>query len=356
MVLKGELFLSHTPRPLFMSFLSSLARPLGNLARGRPVLAIFEACLRCNSNCGYCNLPLNKGHYELTRAEIRQVFSRLYRENGIRYLFVQGGEPLLRKDLVEILQDLAEMGYRLGLVTNGTLLTPSIIKRFAQLPLSISVSLDSLNRERYRSIRGADQLPQVLKGMDLLAAFPHSKYVTCIVSERNRNDVLEVVRYARDHGFIPVVGAYHWGVERYGKVDLTLQYDRAVAVNVFRQILASKLVPEGYFRRYLLDNIQWLEGKSLDPCDAGRYSVSIDASGNVAPCYALPPSGNLLESSLEDILGTMDRAAIRKCSDKSSCNLLCSRIVGSTLRHPVSAFITPKTLRTGHRVSSPCST
>ena len=123
-----------------MSLLSSLARPLWNLARGRPVLAIFEACLRCNSHCGYCNLPLNKGHYELTREEIRQVFSRLYRDNGIRYLFVQGGEPLLRKDLVEILQDLAKIGYRLGLVTNGTLLTPSIIKRLAQLPISISVS------------------------------------------------------------------------------------------------------------------------------------------------------------------------------------------------------------------------
>jgi MoaA/NifB/PqqE/SkfB family radical SAM enzyme len=323
-----------------------------NLVRGRPILAIFEACLRCNSNCGYCNLPLNKGHYELSREEIREVFARLFQDNGIRYLFVQGGEPLLRKNLIEILEDLAEIGYRLGLVTNGTLLTPSIIKRLARLPVTISVSLDSLNRERYQSIRGADQLPQVLKGIACLRAFPHSKYLTCIVSERNRQDVLEVVRFARDHGFVPVVGAYHWGIERYGKVDLTLQYERAAAVNVFQQVLASELVPRGYFRRYIWDNIQWLEGKSLDPCDAGRYSVSIDASGNVAPCYALQPSGNLLESSLEDILETMDREAIRTCSDNSSCNLLCSRIVGSTLRHPVSAFITPTNSRKVQSVKS----
>jgi molybdenum cofactor biosynthesis enzyme MoaA len=214
-----------------------------NLVRGRPILAIFEACLRCNSNCGYCNLPLNKGHYELSREEIREVFARLFQDNGIRYLFVQGGEPLLRKNLIEILEDLAEIGYRLGLVTNGTLLTPSIIKRLARLPVTISVSLDSLNRERYQSIRGADQLPQVLKGIACLRAFPHSKYLTCIVSERNRQDVLEVVRFARDHGFVPVVGAYHWGIERYGKVDLTLQYERAAAVNVFQQVLASELVP-----------------------------------------------------------------------------------------------------------------
>jgi len=335
-----------------MSPISSLARPVWNLASGQPVLAILEVCLRCNSNCGYCNLPLNKGHYELSREQIRHVFTRLYKKNGIRYLFVQGGEPFLRKDLLEILEDLAQMGYWLGLVTNGTLLTPSIIKRLAQLPLTISVSLDSLNRERYQSIRGADQLTQVLKGIDYLTAFPHSKYLICIVSEQNRQDVLEVVQFARDHGFVPVVGAYHWGIERYGKVDLALQYERAAAVNVFQTVLASGLVPRGYFRRYIGDNIQWLEGKSLDPCDAGRYSVSIDASGNVAPCYALQPSGNLLESPLEDILGKMDRDAIKQCSDHSSCNLLCSRIVGSTLRHPVSAFITPKNLPKVQRVTS----
>ena len=250
-------------------------------------------------------------------------------------------EKIFRK----ILEDLADMGLWLGLVTNGTLLKPSIVNRLAQLPITITVSLDSLNRERYRSIRGADQLPQVLEGIKHLAKFPHTKYLTCIVSEQNRQDVLEVVQFARSRGFIPVVGAYHWGIERYGKVDLALQYERSAAVHVFKQVRDSGLVPRGYFHRYLEDNIQWLQGGSLAPCDAGRYSVSIDASGNVAPCYALQPAGNLLDSSLEEILARMDREAIKRCSDNSSCNLLCSRIVGSTLRHPISAFITPKSVK-----------
>ena len=328
-----------------MLSLSTLTHPLRNLAQGRPVLAIFEACLRCNSQCGYCDLPLNKGRYELSRQEIRQVFTKLYQEDGIRYLFVQGGEPLLRRDLLEILEDLAEIGFTLGLVTNGTLLKPAIVQRLAQLPLTISVSLDSLHRERYQSIRGADQLHQVLEGITHLAEFPHAKYLTCIVSEKNRHDVLDVVRFARAQGFIPVVGAYHWGIERYGKVDLTLQYERSAAVNVFQQVLDSELVPRGYFHTYLKDNIQWIQGASLKPCDAGRYSVSIDASGNVAPCYALQPAGNLLDSSLEEILARMDRRAIQQCSDNSSCNLLCSRIVGSILRDPLSALITPRSLK-----------
>ena len=327
-----------------MPLLSHLAHPFRNLVRGRPVLAIFEACLRCNSQCGYCDLPLNQGRDELSRQEIQKIFTKLYQDDGIRYLFIQGGEPLLRKDLLAILEDLAEIGFSLGLVTNGTLLKPAFVSHLATLPISISVSLDTLNRERYASIRGADQLPQVLEGMTLLENFPHAKYVTCIVSEQNRDDVLDVVRFARSQGFIPVVGAYHWGIERYGKVDLALQYEQSTAIHVFEQVYESGMVPRGYFQQYLQDNIQWLEGKSLAPCDAGRYSVSIDASGNVAPCYALQSAGNLLDTSLKDILARMDRSAIKQCSDKSSCNLLCSRVVGSTLRHPISALLTPTTL------------
>lgn len=321
-----------------ISSLRTIARPLLNLVQGRPVLAVFEVCLRCNSACGYCNLPLNVGRYEMTREEIRRVFSDLYRD-GLRFVFVQGGEPLLRRDLPEILDDLGELGFSLTLITNGTRFTRALISRLARLPLNISVSLDTLDRERYRRIRGADQLSQVLDGIDLLKGFPHPKYLTCIVSELNREDVVDVVRFARTHGFLPVVGAYHWGIERYGKVDASLQYDRRAVAQIFEQVIETGLVPRGYFRDYLRDNIRWLNGGSLDRCDAGRYSIAIDASGNVAPCLALKYAGNLLESSLEEILARFDREAIRRCSERSSCNMLCSRVVGSTLRHPLSALL-----------------
>lgn len=312
-----------------------------NLVRGRPVLAIFEVCLRCNSSCGYCNLPLNVGRYEMTREEIRRVFTGLY-QDGLRFVFVQGGEPLLRRDVPEILEDLHEIGFNLTLITNGTRFTPSLVSRLARLPLNLSVSLDTLDRARYRQIRGADQLPLVLRGIDLLADFPNPKYLTCIVSERNRHDVLEVVRFARARGFIPVVGAYHWGIERYGKIDLALQYERRAAMSVFAEVIESRTVPRGYFQDYLRDNIQWLGGGTLERCDAGRYSIAIDASGNVAPCLALKPVGNLLKSSLDEILARFDREAIGRCSDRSSCNMLCSRVVGSTLRHPFAALLARK--------------
>ena len=276
----------------------------------------------------------------MTRQEIYQIFSHLYHE-GIRFVFIQGGEPLLRKDLPEIVKDLSDIGFSLSLITNGTKLTSTFIDQLHDIPLNVSVSLDTLDPSRYRHIRGADQLPFVLRGIDALADYPYPKYLTCIVSEMNRDHAPDVVRFARDKGFIPVVGAYHWDIQRYGKRDLTLQYQKSAAIAVFQEILDSGLIPRGYFRQYVKDTITWLNDGPLSACDAGRYSIAIDASGNVAPCLALDHKGNLLSSSLNDILLQFDHQKITQCSKQSSCNMLCSRVIGSTMRQPINAMLTP---------------
>lgn len=320
-----------------LALLNQALTPVINLMAGRPVLATFQVNLRCNSACGYCDLPLNVGRYEMTREEIRGVFSGLYRD-GVRFVLVQGGEPLLRRDLPEILEDLSVLGFQLTLITNGTKLTAHLVERLGRLPLTISVSLDTLNREQYRQIRGADQLPQVLEGIALLKDFPHPKFLTCIVSEVNRGEVPAVVRFAREQGFLPVVGAYHWNVGTYGRPDELLMYDRSSAAAVFSGLLDEELIPSGYLRKFVEDNVSWLRGEKLEPCDAGRYSVAIDASGNVSPCLAFPSVGNLLESSLSEILSRFNRQNIQACSDNSSCNRLDGRVVGIILRHPITAL------------------
>ena len=323
-----------------LALLNQALTPVINLMAGRPVLATFQVNLRCNSACGYCDLPLNVGRYEMTREEIQRVFSCLYRD-GVRFVLVQGGEPLLRRDLPEILEDLSGIGFHLTLITNGTKVTVQLVDRLSRFPLAISVSLDTLNREQYRQIRGADQLEQVLEGIEFLKDFPHPKFLTCIVSEVNRAEAPAVVRFAREQGFLPVVGAYHWNVGTYGRPDELLMYDRSSAAAVFSGLLDDELIPPGYLRKFVEDNVSWLRGQKLEPCDAGRYSVAIDASGNVSPCLAFPSVGNLLELSLSDILARFNRQDIQACSDRSSCNRLDGRVIGSLLRHPITALHTP---------------
>ena len=140
---------------------------------------------------------------------------------------------------------------------------------------------------------------------------------------------------------MPVVGAYHWNVGAYSRPDELLMYDRSNTAAVFSGLLDNELLPPGYLRKLVEDNVSWLRGQKLEPCDAGQSSVAIDASGNVSPCLAFSSVGNLLESSLSQILDRFDREAIKICSDNSSCNRLDGRIVGTILRHPIVALRTP---------------
>ena len=337
-VARGEGRVSEQPRR--PSLARSLWGGLRNLALRRPLLAVFQVNLRCNSSCGYCNLPLNVGRYEMSRNEIREVFANLY-EDGLRVVFVQGGEPLLRRDLTAILQDLHDMGFHLTVITNGTKLTAPLVQQFDDLGISLSISLDTLDPATYERIRGTDQLDAVLAGLDHLQHYRHPKFLTCIVSEVNRDEVSDVVAFARQRGFLPVVGAYHWDVGLYGKQDDALMYEREQARMVFERLLEEETLPAGYLRQYAKDNVTWLGGGQLKPCDAGGYSIAIDASGNVSPCLSLPPVGNLRESSLSEILSRFDRRSIQRCSDHSSCNRVDGRVIGSVLRHPIMAWQTP---------------
>ena len=65
--------------------LNRTLKPFRNLLAGRPVLATVQVNLRCNSACGYCDLPLKVGWYEMTRKEMRGVFPCLYRD-GVRFV------------------------------------------------------------------------------------------------------------------------------------------------------------------------------------------------------------------------------------------------------------------------------
>lgn len=316
------------------------SKQLLNLAIGKPLVAVFEVCLRCNSACGYCDLPLNVGKPELSRDQIRRIFGDLH-ATGLRYVFVQGGEPLVRKDIAEVLEDLAEIGLSITLITNGTRLTASLVKRLTRIPLTLSISLDTLNRERYRRIRGADQLLQVLRGIRLLENFPHPKRLICVISEANREDALDVARFARDNGFIPIFGVYHWNVERYGKPVAELQYEKAAAIDTAKQLLDSDLIPRGLYRNFVRDNVSWLAGEFFGHCDAGRYSIAIDSAGSVSPCLAKAPVGNLLDTSLAQLLTRMDRREIHRCSSAATCNVMCSRLVATHIRKPISGLLTP---------------
>jgi cyclic pyranopterin phosphate synthase len=125
---------------------------------------------RCNFRCVYCmpeqGFPASPIGQNLTFNELIQVV-RIAVSQGIRKVRLTGGEPLLKKDIVELVRQIADFGIEdLSCTTNGFLLK-QLAKPLAEAGLHrVNISLDTLKPERFKAIARRGDLAAVLNGID----------------------------------------------------------------------------------------------------------------------------------------------------------------------------------------------
>ena len=182
---------------------------------------------RCNLRCQYCMpepdyawLPRESllGFEEI--ASIADVFVSL----GADRVRVTGGEPLLRRDLPRLIELLASRPgiADLAVTTNGVLLA-SQAAALRQAGLGrITVSLDTLRRDRFQAIARFDELPSVLAGIDAAAGagFSPLKIDTVVMRGRNDDELVDLIEFGRGVGaevrfieYMDVGGATHWSMD-----------------------------------------------------------------------------------------------------------------------------------------------
>jgi cyclic pyranopterin phosphate synthase len=119
---------------------------------------------KCNLSCIYCHKEGEKSPKEQLSAEDIAEILRVAAKFEIRSVKFTGGEPLLRPDLVTIVQSVPA-GMESSLTTNGTLLADFARDLKTSGLRRVNVSIDSLNPETYKKITGVDNLSAVLEGI-----------------------------------------------------------------------------------------------------------------------------------------------------------------------------------------------
>jgi len=162
---------------------------------------------RCNFKCVYCSPAAEDApDPAMTRPELARLFL-LFARLGVRRLRLTGGEPTLRRDLVEIVADAASTpGIEdVALTTNGHRLA-ELVAPLADAGLgSLNVSLDTLVPARLPGVSGrAARLERILAGLDAAAGrFRSLKLNTVVMRGVNDDEVGALVRYAWDRGALP---------------------------------------------------------------------------------------------------------------------------------------------------------
>ncbi len=164
---------------------------------------------RCNFRCQYCmpvdGLPWLERSAILSFEEIERLV-RVFASLGVDELRLTGGEPLVRKDFPRLVSMLSGVdGLRdISLTTNGYLLERDAGALVAAGIQRVNVSIDSLQRDRFFHITRRDSLPQVLRGLDALAAYPevHPVKVNAVaIRDFTEREAIPFAEFARTTAF-----------------------------------------------------------------------------------------------------------------------------------------------------------
>ncbi len=165
---------------------------------------------RCNIRCFYC-MPEEDAQYaerrEILTFEEIERFVRVAASMGVNKLRLTGGEPLLRRDLPQLIERLAAIPgiHDIALTTNAVLLE-RYAKALHDAGLQrLNIHLDTLDRERFKQITRRDDLPRVLAGIDaaVAAGFKEIKLNIVAVKGLIEPDVVPMALYCRERGFEP---------------------------------------------------------------------------------------------------------------------------------------------------------
>jgi len=164
---------------------------------------------RCNFRCQYCmpaeGLPWLERSEILTFEEIARLVG-LLAEMGVGDVRLTGGEPLVRRDFPRLASMLTGLqGVReLSVTTNGYLLERDALALADAGVKRVNVSVDSLQRDRFFQLTRRDALPQVLRGLDAVAALPELapvKVNAVAIRGFTEEEVIPFARFARETDF-----------------------------------------------------------------------------------------------------------------------------------------------------------
>lgn len=246
---------------------------------------------RCNLACYYCRVAqgiVRLHHSDILSYEEINRLVKIMSAFGVKKVRLTGGEPLVRRDLPELVKMLKAIEgiETVALTTNGTFLS-RYLSELKEAGLDrLNVSLDTLNKEKFRRITGVDKLDDVLSALELSKGlFRDPVRINTVILPENLDEVEDLLLFARNNGFflrfieyMPVPGSSGKFISADKVLEILRQLHKVEAM--------SKVSYDGPAELYLVDDEQKvgiIAARSHPFCDKCNR-VRITADGKLRPC------------------------------------------------------------------------
>jgi MoaA/NifB/PqqE/SkfB family radical SAM enzyme len=304
--------------------------------RTRPLWVTFDVTRNCPSRCLYCT-SWGENEKDLTTEQVKHVIDRL-KAMGAVYLGLSGGEPLVRRDIVDVVRYARERDLLVGINTSGMIHSETLFADLMDAGLNaLAFSIDGARAETHERVRKRNPWRRVIAAIRLAVRIRQEKgspiriSTSTVISRENVHELSEIADLRRQLGADrnnfqpaweqkPVEGFY----DKYGFGP----QDRALLEQT-RDLL--KTLPDGNIPEYydLLPEFYADYAKVAQmECFAGRAFVYVDHEGTLYPCNQfMEPLGSLLT---EDPVAFLERREAKETVRKAAaqqcpgCTFVCN--------------------------------
>ena len=265
----------------------SINTPTPPVGVGQPLWLLAELTYRCPLHCVFCYNPvqLKQASSELTTAEWVEVM-RQARQLGAAQLGFSGGEPLVRDDLEELVQEAHRLGYYTNLITSGVGLTPARAQRLKDAGLDhVQLSFQDSTRELNDFLSHTKTFELKKKVAQTIKAHDWPMVMNCVLHRHNLPHVGQIIEMALDLGaeYLELANVQYYGwawVNRDHLMPTRAQLQEAEAVvqgwreRIGKQCRLLFVVPDYFEERPKACMNGW-----------GSVFLSIAPDGLAMPCH-----------------------------------------------------------------------
>lgn len=316
-----------------MSFILQKFKAIKNILFNKPCLLVFNVTRRCNQHCLMCNIP--QITEEISLEEIKILANKL-KKFGICEVYLQGGEPLLRKDIIEIIDIFIRNSIRPSVITNGELLNKKIIEEISKRKCNLYVSIDTFIPELYKKLRGNDSLNKVLSN---ISHFKNIKpkgifAVTSTITQfSTKEDLKNIQNFGKELNISYYVRPYNYNLDKAGARNEALICENEKSIEILDYFNKNSFDTNFLFSLIYEENIAFLKGKRYGFCDALRYTMVLNEDGKISPCIEHTD----IKFDLSDYKNQSRklRDFIKNCNKNTPCIYGCTRNIGFIVKNKI---------------------
>lgn len=280
-----------------------------------PTMIYFAPTLRCNLQCRYCSIwkegDINR---ELSLEDWKKFLRDIRKWVGSRqHIGITGGEPFLRKDIFDIMDFITELGLKISITTNGTLLNDEIIEKLAKKNIfNINISLESLKKDTHDFFRGKGNYQKAMNNiLKLKDELKKNNSLTLLIVEttltsENLKDAINLLNFCEENNL-----KIHFGnivenlqIDYKGDFEKEGEYkpkDNEIINKVFSFLIGHKKNIANSTGELKLMRDYYKNKKIKFKCSATARNIFINYDGEVKLCQYFPSVGNIREDPINEI-------------------------------------------------------